>query len=278
MEDLPAATVDASTQTTPVKPVSKQTLWGWLRRTEIKSNALDLLARLLFLIFLVGLGTFFLIEYSTAAEATAKANRLALFTARVSFPDQPKIYTLNFCEKSSDTGLDEFAKCDKASVSPPVLWNMDVLAEALQIIQPAWQFEAVCGMEMVLYPPDLTLVLSIPISTSENCHLDCLEPIPVSTSKKPGLKLCFTRLIVCIWSIISPIFLRGTFHWRSYQTITSSIVYRFFSLGSKQPACVKIIGRILSVSTALNRGPLNTNTVLLLVTHFIGLELQCFIC
>lgn len=195
---------------------------------------------------------------------------------------------------------------------------MDVLAEALQIIQPAWQFEAVCGMEMVLYPPDLTLVLSIPISTSENCHLDCLEPIPVSTSKKPGLKLCFTRLIVCIWSIISPIFLRGTFHWRvrflelvlfpvlfwpfwdlnasallffrvrsyywyynsekSYQTITSSIVYRFFSLGSKQPACVKIIGRILSVSTALNRGPLNTNTVLLLVTHFIGLELQCFIC
>ncbi|KAK8901595.1 hypothetical protein QC760_010026 [Botrytis cinerea] len=189
MEDLPAATVDASTQTTPVKPVSKQTLWGWLRRTEIKSNA-------------------------TAAEATAKANRLALFTARVSFPDQPKIYISNFCEKSSDTGLDEFAKCDKASVSPPVLWNMDVLAEALQIIQPAWQFEAVCGMEMVLYPPDLTLVLSIPISTSENCHLDCLEPIPVSTSKKPGLKLCFTRLIVCIWSIISPIFLRGTFHWR----------------------------------------------------------------
>ncbi|KAM0140244.1 hypothetical protein ACHAO1_002474 [Botrytis cinerea] len=214
MEDLPAATVDASTQTTPVKPVSKQTLWGWLRRTEIKSNALDLLARLLFLIFLVGLGTFFLIEYSTAAEATAKANRLALFTARVSFPDQPKIYISNFCEKSSDTGLEEFAKCDKASVSPPVLWNMDVLAEALQIIQPAWQFEAVCGMEMVLYPPDLTLVLSIPISTSENCHLDCLEPIPVSTSKKPGLKLCFTRLIVCIWSIISPIFLRGTFHWR----------------------------------------------------------------
>ncbi|CCD52313.1 hypothetical protein BofuT4_P081080.1 [Botrytis cinerea T4] len=115
MEDLPAATVDASTQTTPVKPVSKQTLWGWLRRTEIKSNALDLLARLLFLIFLVGLGTFFLIEYSTAAEATAKANRLALFTARVSFPDQPKIYTLNFCEKSSDTGLHEFAKCEKPS-------------------------------------------------------------------------------------------------------------------------------------------------------------------
>ncbi|KAM0148921.1 hypothetical protein ACHAPG_009715 [Botrytis cinerea] len=97
MEDLPAATVDASTQTTPVKPVSKQTLWGWLRRTEIKSNALDLLARLLFLIFLVGLGTFFLIEYSTAAEATAKANRLALFTARVSFPDQPRYWLRGVC-------------------------------------------------------------------------------------------------------------------------------------------------------------------------------------
>lgn len=87
---------------------------------------------------------------------------------------------------------------------------MDVLAEALRIIQPAWQFEAVCGQKMVLHPPDLTLVLSIPISTSENCHLDCLEPLQATLGvDKNRQKLPITPYAVIFFFIFGPKIFQG---------------------------------------------------------------------
>ncbi|TEY61172.1 hypothetical protein BOTCAL_0173g00050 [Botryotinia calthae] len=204
MEDLEAGLANSAPQNTPGKPDSKQSLLGWLEHTEIKSSPLTLVMTLLALIIAVVFGTSTWIQSSTAAEATAKANRLALFTACVSFPDQPNIVNSTFCRANMNASLDGFAKRGTAAISPPTLWDMDVLAEALQIIQPAWQCEVVCGQEMVLHASNLTLVLSIPISTGENCHLDCLEPIRVLPwTRKHYQKIFDTILVVYVFDIFS---------------------------------------------------------------------------
>ncbi|KAF5870192.1 uncharacterized protein Bfra_010337 [Botrytis fragariae] len=86
------------------------------------------------------------------------------------------IVNSTLCRANNNASLAGFAKRSTAAISPPALWDIDVFADALQIVQPAWQCKAVCGQERVLHTPDLTLVLSFPVSTGENCHLDCLEP------------------------------------------------------------------------------------------------------
>ncbi|THV48967.1 hypothetical protein BGAL_0218g00100 [Botrytis galanthina] len=183
------ASTDMSTQTemrsptsaTPTKSGLHQALWGWLKDTEIRTSPLTLAIALLGLITAVIYGTSNWIQSSTAADSAAKANRLALFTACISFPEQPNIIDSNFCRANRNASLDGFAKRDVAATSLPVLWDMDVLAEALKIVQPAWQCNVLCGQEKVSHPPGLALMLSIPISNGENCQLDCLDPIQATS-------------------------------------------------------------------------------------------------
>ncbi|TGO85352.1 hypothetical protein BPOR_0405g00080 [Botrytis porri] len=208
---------------TPTKLVSKRALWGWLKHTEIKTSPLTLFVTLLGLIAAVTYGTSTWILSSTAADATAKANRLALFTACISFSDQPIIVNSNFCRANSNASLDGFAKRDTAGISPPLLWNMDVLGEALQIVQPAWQCRIVCGQERVLHPPDLTLVLSIPVSSGENCHLDCLEPIQATFGAKKLFQKRFEALIAVVSFTIFLFFSRKCLAESTLNTIVTVI-------------------------------------------------------
>ncbi|TGO19987.1 hypothetical protein BPAE_0324g00050 [Botrytis paeoniae] len=90
----------------PTKSGSRRALWGWLKHTEIKTSPLTLVITLLGLIAAVIYGTSTWIQSSTAADATAKANRLALFTACVSFPDQPNIVNSTSCRANSNASLD----------------------------------------------------------------------------------------------------------------------------------------------------------------------------
>lgn len=81
-------------QTNSVHPIPgssgpKRTLLGWLKQTEIRTNLLTLVITLLGLAMTIIYGTSTWIQSSISANATAKANRLALFTACISFPDQP---------------------------------------------------------------------------------------------------------------------------------------------------------------------------------------------
>ncbi|KAF7950930.1 uncharacterized protein EAE97_002482 [Botrytis byssoidea] len=205
-DDLNADPVISAPQVTPTKLVLLQALWGWLKDTEIKSSPLTLAITSLGLIAAVIYGTSTWMQSSTAAESTAKANRLALCTACVSFPDQPNIVNSYFCRANRDASLDAFSKRDVAAISLPVLWDMDVLAEALEIVQPAWQCKAVCGQERVLHPPDLNLMLSIPISNGEICHLDCLEPIQTTTFEKKHGQSMFNAIgVIMLFSSIAPI-------------------------------------------------------------------------
>ncbi|KAF7936116.1 uncharacterized protein EAE98_002335 [Botrytis deweyae] len=250
---------------------------GWLRHTEIRTTPLTLAPTLLSLILAVIYGTSTWIQSSTAADSSAKANRLALFTACISFPEQPNIINSNFCRENRDASLDGFAKRDVAAMSLPVLWDMDVLAAALEIVQPAWECKAVCGQERVLHPPDLALVFSIPISNGENCHLDCVKPIELTHGQDRGRQRTFNTLVVVIlFLIISPAFPR------SYP------IFHEIAMSRTVLSNHHIINCLLRLETArlgqdnmphsfslhrLNRGPLNTNTALLLVAHFIGLNL-----
>ncbi|TGO33580.1 hypothetical protein BHYA_0238g00050 [Botrytis hyacinthi] len=264
-DDLNADPVIPAPQATPTKSGLHQALWGWLKHTEIRTSPLTLAITLLGLIAAVIYGTSTWMQSSTAADSTAKANRLALFTACVSFPDQPNIVNSDFCKANRDASLDGFAKRNTAAISQPVLWDTDMLTEALQNAQPAWQCKAVCGQERVLHPPDLTLMLSIPISNGEICHLDCLESIQTTTFEKKHGQSMFNAIgVIMLFSSIAPILSKRypnvyaiatppilVTSEQSCQTLISSIVCRFVSLDSKQPAWVKIIGLILSVYTVL---------------------------
>ncbi|TGO09922.1 hypothetical protein BTUL_0150g00200 [Botrytis tulipae] len=146
-DDLNADPVILAPQVTPTKSGLHQALWGWLKDTEIRTSPLTLAITLLGLIAAVIYGTSTWIQSSTAADSTAKANRLALFTACVSFPDQPNIVNSDFCRANRDASLDGFSKRNTAAISQPALWNTDMLTEALQNAQPAWQCKAVCGQE-----------------------------------------------------------------------------------------------------------------------------------
>lgn len=96
-EDLNADPAISEPQVTPTKSGLHQTLWGWLKDTEIRTSPLTLAIALLGLIATVIYGTSTWIQSSTAADSTAKANRLALFTACISFPDQPVSHKSHLC-------------------------------------------------------------------------------------------------------------------------------------------------------------------------------------
>lgn len=81
-----------------------------------------------------------------------------------------------------------------------------MLTEALQNAQPAWQCKAVCGQGRVIHPPDLNLMLSIPISNGEICHLDCLEPDQTTTFEKKHGQSMFNAIgAIMLFSSIAPI-------------------------------------------------------------------------
>ncbi|KAF7951589.1 hypothetical protein EAE96_006893 [Botrytis aclada] len=207
--------IDVSTQTESPPPIlagqaKPRALWllkaaNWLGHTEIKTSPLTLAIALIGLIMAVIYGTSTWLQSSTATDSATKATRLALFTACISFPEQPNVANSNFCKANRNASLDGFVKRDIAALSLPVLWDMDVLAEALEIVHPVWQCKAVCDQETVLYPPDLPLMLSIPISNGENCQLDCVEPIRAKDSEEgPGPLMFTTACVITFFPSISP--------------------------------------------------------------------------
>ncbi|KAI9645559.1 hypothetical protein NHQ30_006301 [Ciborinia camelliae] len=183
----PTSAVDGGTtglQTDPASstPVSIpemsapiETLLGWMKYTEIKASLLSLVIALLGLVITVIYGTSTWIQSSNAANATAKANQLALFTACISFPDQPNIVNSTFCRTNRNASLDGFTKRDTAAISLPLLWDIDAFAEVLQIVQPSWNCESGCDKKATNHLPNLAQALSFSTFTRENCRVDCFE-------------------------------------------------------------------------------------------------------
>ncbi|TGO54940.1 hypothetical protein BCON_0099g00040 [Botryotinia convoluta] len=189
------------------------------------------------LIAAVTYGTSTWIQSSTAAGATAKANRLALFTACISFLDQSNIVNSTFCRTNSDASLDGLAK---RAFNPPLLWDMDAFAEVLQIVQPAWQCKTLCGRERWErwhYPRDSNHVLSLPTSTGTKCLLKCFEPILVPFWKGRLFQIRLYRVFVVVFFVITapPLF-------RDYYSISKPIATAVMF------TCILWLSLILSMS------------------------------